>query len=68
MTRSADLQPGEAELETGLVTLRGSQLATRTSASAASRARMRVRAGPVLGTVCDRQQALSRSAVARPCR
>ena len=38
MTRSADLQPDEAELETGLVTLRGSQLATRTSASAATRA------------------------------
>ena len=42
MTRSADLQPGEAELETGLVTLRGSQLVTRTSASAASRARIGV--------------------------
>jgi hypothetical protein len=38
MTRSAHLQPGEAELQTGLVTLRGSQLVTRTSTSAAVRA------------------------------
>jgi hypothetical protein len=38
MTRSADLQPGEAELQTGLVTLRGSQLLTRTSTSAAGSA------------------------------
>jgi hypothetical protein len=45
MTRSADLQPGEVVLQTGLVTLRGSHLVTlrgsqlvkRTSASAAER-------------------------------
>ena len=35
---------------------------------AAGRARMRVRAMSLLGTACDRRQALARSAVARPCR
>ena len=45
MTRSADLQPGEAELQTGLVALRDSQLMTRTSASTADCARRRFLVG-----------------------
>jgi hypothetical protein len=54
MTRSADLQPGEAELETGLVTLRDSQLATRTSASAATRSTFSVVVPAGLVTVSSR--------------
>jgi hypothetical protein len=69
MTRSADLEPGKAELQTGLVTLRGSQLVSRTSTSAAERGTViSGSAGSILARVEIRGLRTSRRKTARTAR